>query len=70
MAEYLEDIKYDVEVMHEWTDGCSAQYKSRHCTGDVSFSNSDFGYRTTKGPQDDAGANLRHKADMAVIKGL
>ena len=78
VAEYLEDIKYDVEVMDEWTDGCSAQYKSRHCMGDVSFSNSDFGYRTirnyfetshAKGPQDGAGANLRHKADIAVIKG-
>ena len=80
MAEYLEDIKYDVEVMDEWTDGCSAQFKSRHCMGDVSFSNSDFGYWTirnnyyfetshAKGPQESAGANLRHKADMAVIKG-
>lgn len=48
VAEYLEDIKYDVEVMDEWTDGCSAQYKSRHCMGDVSFSNSDFGYRTIR----------------------
>ena len=78
VAEYLEDIKYDVEVMDEWTDGCSAQYKSRHCMGDSSFSNSDFGYRMirnyfetshAKGPQDGAGANLRHKADIAVIKG-
>ena len=78
MAEYVEDTKYDVEVMDEWTDGCSAQYKSRHCMGDVSFSNSDFGFRTirnyfetshAKGPQDGAEANLRHKADMAVIKG-
>ena len=45
--------------------------------GDVSFSNSDFGYRTirnyfetshAKAPQDGAGANLKHKAVMAVIK--
>ena len=77
VAGYLKQIKCDVEVMHEWTDGCSAQYKSRHCMGDVSFSNSDFGYRTirnyfetshAKGPQDGAGANLKHKADMEVIK--
>ena len=27
VAGYLKEIKY-VEVMHEWTDGCSAQYKS------------------------------------------
>ena len=28
VAGYLKEIKYDVEVMHKWTDGCSAQYKS------------------------------------------
>ena len=64
-------------MMHEWTDGCSAQYKSRHCMGDIAQSSSDFGYVTirnyfetshAKGPQDGAGANLKHKADMAVIK--
>lgn len=77
VAGYLKEIKYDVEVMHEWTDGCSAQYESRHCMGDVSFSNSDFGYKTirnyfktshAKGPQDGAGANLKHKTDMEIIK--
>ena len=26
-------IKYPVEFLHEFTDGCSAQYKSKHCTG-------------------------------------
>ena len=45
--------------------------------GDVAHSSSDFGYITVrnyfetshaKGPQDGAGANLKHKADMAVIK--
>ena len=45
--------------------------------GDVAQSSSDFGYVTVrnyfetshaKGPQDGAGANLKHKADMAVIK--
>ena len=45
--------------------------------GDVSFSNADFGYRTIcnyfesshgKGPQDGTGANLKHKADMEIIK--
>lgn len=46
--------------------------------GDVSFSVTDFGFFTirnyyetshAKGPQDGAGANLKLKADMAVIKG-
>lgn len=63
--------------MHEFTDGYSAQYKSRHCIGDVSHSVVDFGFTTirnyfetshAKGPQDGAGANLKHKADMDVIK--
>lgn len=45
--------------------------------GDVAQSSSDFGYMTirnyfetshAKGPQDGAGANLKHKADMGVIK--
>lgn len=77
VAEYLKKIEYPVQVMHEFTDGCSAQYKSRHCMGDVSHSVVDFGFTTirnyfetshAKGPQDGAGANLKHKADMAVIK--
>ena len=78
IADYLKSIQYNATVMHEFTDGCSAQYKSRHCMGDVSFSVTDFGFFTirnyyetshAKGPQDGAGANLKHKADMAVIKG-
>ncbi len=45
--------------------------------GDIAQSSLDFGYVTirnyfetshAKGPQDGAGANLKHKADMAVIK--
>lgn len=45
--------------------------------GDVSFSLLDFGFPTVRdyfetsnatGPQDGAGANLKHKADMAVIR--
>jgi len=37
VALYLKSINYNLEVMHEWTDGCTAQYKSRHCLGDVPF---------------------------------
>ena len=63
--------------MHEWTDGCSAQYKSRHCMGDITYSEEDFGFQTirnyyelshAKGREDSAWANVKHKADMAVIK--
>ena len=45
--------------------------------GDISYSEEDFGFQTirnyyetlhAKGPQDNAWANVKHKADMAVIK--
>ena len=77
VVDYLREIEYPLTVMHEWTDGCAAQYKSCHCMGDLSFSVADFGFLTVrnyfetshaKGPQDGAGANLKHKVDMAVIR--
>ena len=77
VVDYLKEIGYSVEFMHEWMDGCLAQYKSCHCMGDVSFSLLDFGFPTVrnyfvtcdaKGPQDGASANLKHKADMTVIR--
>ena len=77
IVNYVKDNVYEVQLMHEWTDGCSAHYKSRHCMGDVSFSLPDFGFSTVrhyfetshaKGPQDGTGANLKHKADMVVIQ--
>ena len=74
ITDYLKSIKYNAMVLHKFTDSCSAQYKSRHCMGDVSFSITDLFticryYKTlhSKGPQDGAGANLKHKVDMAVI---
>lgn len=77
LSNYLKDIGCRIDILHEWTDGCSAQYKSRHCMGDISCSKTDFGFQTirnyfetshAKGPQDGAGANLKYKCDMAVIK--
>ncbi|XP_062598646.1 uncharacterized protein LOC134260080 [Saccostrea cucullata] len=54
--------------MHEFTDGCAAQYKSRHCFGDISNSCQDFGFKHftrnffetahAKGPHDFAISNL------------
>ena len=76
VVNYLKEMGYNVEFMHEWMDSCLVQYKSHHCTGHVSFSLLDFGFPTVtnyfetshaKGPQDGASANLKHKADMAVI---
>ena len=77
LAEHLKKCG-DITVLHEWTDGCSAQYKSRHCMADVTFSETDFGFTTirnymetshAKGPQDDAGANVKHMCDLDVIRG-
>ena len=73
--EYLRKIKYQTKFEHKFTDGRSAQYKSCHCKGDVSFSVTDLRYLTicnfcetshAKRPQDGAGVNLKHKADMAI----
>lgn len=46
ISDYLKSISYNVETMHEYTDGCACQYKSRHCFGDISNSCKDFGYKT------------------------
>ena len=42
--DHLTSISYPVNVMHEFTDGCQGQYKSRHCMGDVGYGCGDFGY--------------------------
>ena len=48
IADYLKSVQYNATVMHEFTDGCSVQYKSRHCMGDVSFSVTDFSFFTIR----------------------
>lgn len=40
----ISDVGYDIEFMHEFTDGYAAQYKLRNCTGDLSSSLANFGY--------------------------
>ena len=44
IAKYLLDISCKVDRMHEFTDGCAAEYKSWHCVGDLSCSLADFGF--------------------------
>ena len=34
--------------LHEWTHGCSAQYKCWHCMGDISFYQQDFRFCTIR----------------------
>ena len=67
-----------VKRLHEFTDGCSAQYKSRHCMGShVLLSSNDFGYPAqrnyfetshAKGEQDAAGAHIKQKASLTVVR--
>ena len=70
ISEYLESISYNTEVMHEFTDGCQTQYKSRHCMAYISESCSRlkckqivrnyFESSHGKGPQDAAGGSVKH----------
>ena len=76
IAKYLLDISCKVVRMHEFTDGCAAQYKSRHCVGDLSCSLADFGFiiqrnyfetSHAKGEQDAAGSHVKQKVSQAVL---
>ena len=71
------DILYNTAQMHEFTDGYAAQYKSRHCLGDLSCSLADFGfniqrnyYETShaKGEQDAAGSHVKQNVSHAVLR--
>jgi hypothetical protein len=78
IKQYLDSISYDVDVMHEFTDGCSSQCKSRHCLGNLSFATTEYGYKVfhrtffetnhAKGPQDAAGGFIKRQADIAVLR--
>ena len=72
----INDVHYNVIKMHEFTDGCAAQYKSRHCIGDLSCSLADFGFHIqrnyfetshAKGEQDAAGSHVKQKVSQAVL---
>ncbi|CAC5414326.1 unnamed protein product [Mytilus coruscus] len=76
VSEYLKSINCEILVIHEFTDGCSSQYKSRHCMGEILFL-LDFGYAKignyfetshARGPQDAAGGFIKKQADLAVIR--
>ncbi|CAG2203707.1 unnamed protein product [Mytilus edulis] len=79
ISKYLKSISAEIKIMHEFTDGCSAQYKSRNCMGDVCTHRSDLGYDVLirnyfetshgKGPHDAAGGFLKNQADYAVLRG-
>lgn len=71
------DVGCNIIKMHEFTDGCAAQYKSRHCIGDLSCSLADFGFHVVrnyfetshaKGEQDAAGSHVKQKVSQAVLR--
>ena len=80
ISNYLtNDLKLNIEKMHEFTNGCAGQYKSRHCLGDVSYYLANLGFVVqrnyfatshAKGEQDAAGANVKQKATTAVLRRL
>ena len=78
MNEYLMSISYPLQTIHEYTDGCADQYKSRHCLGSLTQVATKLNctivrnfYETShaKGPQDAAGGYLKQQADLAVLRG-
>ena len=71
------DLGQQVTIMHEFTDGCAAQYKSRLCLGDLSCCIADFGYKMqhnffetshANGEQDAAGSHVKQKVSQAVLR--
>ena len=75
----MQEIHVTIQAFcHGFTDSIHQFIESAsQANGSVAQSYSDFGYVTirnyfetshAKGPQDVAGANLKHRADMAVIK--
>ena len=79
IADYFSSISYNVHTMHEFYDGCSCQYKSRHCFGNLKQSLSDLGYSRlvrnffetshAKGSQDAAGGLIKKQPDLTVLRG-
>lgn len=74
---FTKELGQELAVMHEFTDGCAAQYKSRHCLGDLSCCVADFGYKIqrnyfetshAKGEQDAAGSHVKQKVSQAVLR--
>ena len=80
VKEYLDSISYNVTVMHEYTDGCACQYRSRHCMGKLSNICDTLGYKTfirnyfetshAKRVHDAAGGYLKnYQLDLAIYRG-
>lgn len=71
------ELNLQIKKVHEFTDGCAGQYKLRHTFGELSCSLADFGFQVdhhffeashAKGEQDAAGANIKQRATLAVLR--
>lgn len=76
-SKHLQESKCVIKNMHEFTDGCAGQYKSRQCLGDLFCSLATLGYTVqrnffatshAKGEQDAAGSYVKQKASTAVLR--
>lgn len=74
---FREQQHLTVDKIHEFTDGCAGQYKSKHTFGHLSCCLADFGcqidrhfFETShaKGEQNAAGANVKQRATLAVLQ--
>ena len=77
IAYLKEKLQMKINKLHEFTDGCAAQYKSRHCIGDLSCCLADYGFQVqrsffktshAKGEQDAAGVNIKQKVSHVVLR--
>ena len=59
-----------VDKIHEFTDGCAGQYKSKHTFADFGCQIDRHFFETShaKGEQDAAGANVKQRATLAVLQ--
>ena len=78
IRDYLDSIQYNVKVIHEFTDECPVQYKSRNCFGLIKNICTEHHYDLfirnyvetshAKGPQDAAGGFLKNQVDLSVYR--
>ena len=76
ISKHFQDSKCIIKNMHEFSDGCAGQYKSRHYLGDLSCSLATLGYTVqrnffttshAKGEQNAAGSHVKQKATTAIL---
>ena len=76
ISKHLQDFNCVIKNMHEFTDGCVGQCKSKHYLGDLSCSLANLGCTVqrnffatshSKGEHDAAGSHVKQKATTAIL---